>query len=330
MRVLVVGAGRMGAIRVEDLVTDPRVEKVIIANRNEGRARALADLHGAEVAPWSAMADIDADATVVAVGTDAHDEVLGATLPKGRPVLCEKPIALSLEGTQAAIDLAKKHNAGFQIGFQRRFDQPIRAIREAVEADEMGTLYSMTMTAHDMTPSGREFMAGSGGIFRDMHVHDFDLVRWITDSEVEQVYATQAVCEFPDFGDFDDGDVSAISLNTVSGVQVLISGTRHGALGHDVRMEVFGSKNSVSAGLNSRTPLHAMEGGLGMNTDAYHGFVDRFRDAFLNETRAFVSFAAGEIENPCPPDSALESLRVALACDESIRTGQVVKVQTVS
>jgi myo-inositol 2-dehydrogenase/D-chiro-inositol 1-dehydrogenase len=73
-----------------------------------------------------------------------------------------------------------------------------------------------------------------------------------------------------------------------------------------------------------------MEGGLGMNTDAYHGFVDRFRDAFLNETRAFVSFAAGEIENPCPPDSALESLRVALACDESIRTGQVVKVQTVS
>jgi len=140
MRVLVVGAGRMGAIRVEDLVTDSRVEKVIIANRNEDRARALADLHGAEVAPWSTMAEVDADATVVAVGTDAHDEVLGATLPKGRPVLCEKPIALSLEGTQAAIDLAKKHNAGFQIGFQRRFDQPIRAIREAVEADQMGTL----------------------------------------------------------------------------------------------------------------------------------------------------------------------------------------------
>lgn len=162
-----------------------------------------------------------------------------------------------------------------------------------------------------------------------MHVHDFDLIRWLTGSEVERVSATRAVRENQDYADFDDADVSSVIAVTTNGIQVIITGTRHDALGHDVRLEAFGSKDSVSAGLNSRTPLRAMEGELALNVNPYRGFVDRFRDAFRNETESFVSFARGDIANPCPPDSALESLRIAIACEESIASGASVRVSDV-
>ena len=330
MRVLVIGAGRMGAIRVEDLVADPRVDEVLVANRTPEHATALAARFGAQTVPWTSAAEAPADAVVVAVGTDAHEALLGSVLPRGQAVLCEKPIALTLSGTQAVIDTAAAHGTDLQIGFQRRFDAAIRAVRDDIASGRLGTLYSLTMTAHDHTPSQRAFIAGSGGIFRDMHVHDLDLVRWLTGGEVATVYATKTVREHRDYADFDDADVSAIHAVTVGGVPVLITGTRHDALGHDVRLEAFGSLDSVSAGLNARTPLRTMERDLPLNVDPYTGFVDRFRDAFRNETHSFVSLALGEIANPCPPDSALESLRLAIACEQSAASGTPVDVTQVT
>jgi myo-inositol 2-dehydrogenase/D-chiro-inositol 1-dehydrogenase len=329
MKILVVGAGRMGSIRAEDLAADPRVTELSITNRNSERAGQLAESTGAQVVAWESMAESAPDAVVVAVGTDAHDHVLAHLLPLGLPVLCEKPVALTLEGTQQAIDLAGAHGSRLQIGFQRRFDSAIRGVYDAIQSGNMGTLYSLAMTSHDHMPSGKEFMAGSGGIFRDLHVHDFDLVRWLTSSDIKTVYATKAVREHHDYAEFDDADVSMINVVTHSGVQVTISGARHDAVGHDVRLVAFGSLNSLSAGLNQRTPLNTVEQDLALTTRPYTGFVDRFREAFRNETHSFVSFAAGEIDNPCPADSALESLRVAIAAEESIATGCAVDVSAI-
>lgn len=329
MRVLVVGAGRMGAIRVEDLVADPRVDEVLVANRNAARAADLATTWGATAIPWDEITTSGADAVVVTVGTDAHAATLRDVLPLRLPVLCEKPIAMSLAETESVIALAESHGSTMQIGFQRRFDDAIRNVYDCIVSGDMGTLYSLTMTAHDIAPSPREFIAGSGGIFRDLHVHDFDLVRWLTGSEVETVYATKAVREYKDYAEFDDADVSSIIAVTTSGVQVIIGGARHDARGHDVRLEAFGSNDSVSAGLNSRTPLRAVDADLDFSENPYRGFVDRFREAFRSETAAFVSFARNEIANPCPPDSALESLRIAIACEQSIATRAAVRVAEV-
>ena len=124
---------------------------------------------------------------------------------EGFPVLCEKPIAMTISATEYAIDLAARSRTGLQIGFQRRFDESIRAVHDAINNGSLGTLYSLTMTSRDHTPSAREFIAGSGGIFRDLHVHDFDLVRWLTGSEVETVVATKAVREHMDYADFEIG-----------------------------------------------------------------------------------------------------------------------------
>ena len=329
MRVLVIGAGRMGRLRAQDLVTDDRIGQVLITNRTAARADAVAAELGALSTPWDALPRDVADAYVVTVGTDAHDAVLSQILPFGKPVLCEKPIALTTEATSAFIDLAATHDTPLQIGFQRRYDPGIRAIYERITRGDVGTLYALNMQSRDHFPSDRAFIAGSGGIFRDLHVHDFDLVRWLTSSEVATVYARSAVREHMHYRAFDDADVSAILATTSNGVQVSIQGARHDALGHDVRLEVFGSRDSAAAGLNERTPIRTVDGNLMLPADVYAGFIDRFREAFARETSAFIAFAQGSEPNPCPPSAALESLRIAIACEQSIARGAPVDIAEV-
>jgi myo-inositol 2-dehydrogenase/D-chiro-inositol 1-dehydrogenase len=266
------------------------------------------------------------DAYVVATATDSHIGLLDELIPLGKPILCEKPISLTVEDTDLVIEDCKKFGTQIQVGFQRRFDPPINKAAKMVASGELGTLYLMHMYAHDHLPSTLEFLEGSGSIYRDLHVHDFDLIRWITQSEISKVYATQAVREHKQYAKYDDADVSLISLTTASGVQVAITGTRHNPVGHDVRIEVFGSKDSISVGLNPKTPIHDIDGQLNFAGVRYKGFIERFREAFAAETAAFHEFAQGKIANPCPPESAREALRVAIACEESIKTGGAVTI----
>jgi myo-inositol 2-dehydrogenase/D-chiro-inositol 1-dehydrogenase len=233
---------------------------------------------------------------------------------------------LTVEETDSVIADCKKFGTQIQVGFQRRFDPPISKAAKLVASGEVGTLYTMHMYAHDHLPSTLEFLEGSGSIYRDLHVHDFDLIRWITQSEISKVYATQAVREHKQYEKYSDADVSLISVTTASGVQIAITGTRHNPVGHDVRIEIFGSKDSLAVGLNQKTPIHDIDGEMIFAAIRYQGFIERFRDAFAAETAAFYQFVAGKIPNPCPPESAREALRVAIACEESIRTGQSISL----
>lgn len=330
MRIAVIGAGRMGAIRVTDLSHDARVSQILVTNRTASRAQELGDTYGARVVEWGDPELEKADAFIITTGTDTHVEHLTRLLPLGRPILCEKPIALTLRETAQMIDLAQFSGAELQIGFQRRFDSGMRDLHDAVRSGAVGTVYTLTLTAHDHTPSAREFIAGSGGIYRDMHVHDFDQLRWITGEEITQVFASSAVREHHQYAEFDDADSTMIHAITQGGIQAAITGSRHNPVGQDVRVELFGSLDTRTAGLTSRTPLHPADGDLAIAIDPYSGFVDRFRAAFAEETRSFISMASGTLPNPCPPESALESLRVAIACEISARTGAPVMVADVT
>jgi myo-inositol 2-dehydrogenase/D-chiro-inositol 1-dehydrogenase len=180
MRIVVVGAGRMGVIRAEDLAADGRVDEIVVTNRNAARAEELAARVGGTVSPWGDWPE--ADAYAVTTATDTHAELIADLAQRGKPLLVEKPLAMTLQETDALI--AMSTNAPMQIGFQRRFDVGIRRIREAIESGRLGVLYTMTLTAHDMTPGSADYIAGSGGTFRDMLVHDLDLARWLGDAEI--------------------------------------------------------------------------------------------------------------------------------------------------
>ena len=324
MRIAVIGAGRMGAIRAEDLISG--LAEVTLFNRRDEVAKELAQKLNCSSAEYSDLLKLDFDGYVVATTTNSHIAILDQLIPLGKPILCEKPISLTVEETDAVIEKCAMFGTEIQVGFQRRFDPPISLAAKKVSAGEAGTLYAMHMYAHDHQPSTLEFLEGSGSIYRDLHVHDFDLVRWITQSEIVKVYATQAVREHQQYAKYNDADVSLISLTTESGVQVAITGTRHNPVGHDVRFELFGSKDSIAVGLNLKTPIHDIEGQIGFNKIRYTGFIERFRQAFTEESHAFIKFVEGNTPNPCPPISARQALRVAIACEESIKSGVAIKV----
>ncbi len=285
--------------------------------------------------PWGEWPD--ADAYAVTTTTDTHADLLETLVPRGRPLLVEKPLAMTLAETDALIALAS--DVTMQIGFQRRFDTGIRRIKDAIESGRLGVLYTLTLVAHDKTPGSAEYIASSGGTFRDMLVHDLDLARWLSDTEIESVYATGTVRNHPDYAAADDHDVVAVHLTMSSGVPVLISGTRHDPVGHDIRMEAFGSRDSISAGLDHRTPIRVAEAGAepqyletyftGGAADPYAGFMDRFRAAFAAEACAFVDVVRGERENPCPPEESRAALAAAIACEVSAREGRPVGIAEV-
>jgi myo-inositol 2-dehydrogenase/D-chiro-inositol 1-dehydrogenase len=329
MRVVVIGAGRMGGIRAEDLAADGRVTELLIANRSSQRAEKLAADLGARSLPWGEVATTDADAYVMALATDAHADLLQTLLQRGVPMLCEKPIALTLRETEHICSLATASGAPLQIGFQRRFDPAIKQARLAIERGELGTLYDISLTSRDHTPPDRFFLPGSGGIFRDLHVHDLDLIAWLTDSPIETVQATAQIRGEGPYAEFEDFDTTRIVTRSESGVLASICGSRHDARGHDVRLEVFGSKDAISAGINPRTPLHILDDpGVLIDQDPYTGFIDRFRTAFRSETRSFVDLVLGA-DNPCPPEAATESLRAAIACEIAVRDGGAITVRDV-
>lgn len=330
MRVLVIGAGRMGEIRATDLAADPRVDEVVITNRTKRRAEDVADRLGIQALDWQEALKVPADAVVVATATDAHGQLLDAFLDRGAPLLCEKPIAMTIGETERICARVEETGTKMQIGFQRRFDAGIARARRVVVDGGIGQVYDLVLASRDHTPPSREFLSGSGGIFRDLHVHDLDLVAWITGSPIATIQATAAVRGDGDYAEYDDADITRIIAVTESGIPASITGARHDARGHDVRLELFGSRDSISAGLTPRTPLRVLdEPGATLDVDSYGGFIDRFRDAFRAETAAFVDLVLGG-KNPCPPQAALDAMRAAVACEWSARSGARVRVAEVT
>jgi myo-inositol 2-dehydrogenase/D-chiro-inositol 1-dehydrogenase len=329
MRVGVFGLGRMGARRAEFLAAHAAVDELVVANRAEARGREIAARLGAEWLPLAAALEAPLDAAVVATSTATHADFLERLVHRGVPVLCEKPLAVTVEESRRLAQLVEHTGVPVQMGFQRRHDPAYRAARDAVASGALGTLYSLRLAAHDADPSPEDYIPTSGGIFRDMHVHDFDLVRWLTGEEIVQVFATGSVRAWERFARHDDVDTTAIALRTASGIPVVVTGARHDPLGYDSRAELFGSTDSISVGLTRHTPLRAVEGGS-PEPPVPVGFLDRFDDAFRIETETFVDVARRLAENPCAPADALAALRVAEACDLSRREQRAVELGEVA
>ena len=232
--------------------------------------------------------------------------------------------------TDRLIELIDTHHTMVQVGFQRRFDPEVVAAKARIDAGELGTLYAMHAFSHDHQPSSPEFMSQAGDIFADLLVHDFDLIAWLMGSPIERVFASLDVREHTQYGaradGLPDGDVAMVHAVLANGVQVAISGTRHDPVGHDVHMEVFGSADSITVGVNQRTPLHAVHGGLTMGVNPYVGFVDRFRAAFAAETASFIHTVSNAGPSLCPATDARRAFQVAQACSHSAATGQPVTI----
>lgn len=330
MRIAVLGTGRLGSFRAGVLSELPAVEEVLVGNRTVERAEELACEIGGTAGSIEEAIEARPDAVFVSLATELHADVLHRCIDAGLTIFCEKPVAPTLAETEAVIEHAREAGVGIQVAFQRRQDPDYRRAYEEIARGDVGTLYSLRITAHDAEPAPEEFISLSGGTYRDLHVHDFDLARWLTGLEVETVYAVGGVRGFERYARRGDADNTAILMNMSDGLPVLVTGARHNPRGHDFRLEVFGSEDSISVGDDSLSQPRSVEPGTAApGKGPYRDFIERFEECLRRETGAFTEFVAGERENPCPPDASLEALRVAVACEVSDREGRPVRVAEV-
>ena len=332
MNVGLIGAGRIGALHARTLRKHPEVDALRITDMDRERAVQVAAEVGAEVATSNEELARWADALIITAATSAHAELIHLAADAGIATFCEKPITLDLESTDGVIKHVESAGILLQIGFQRRFDVGFREARRLVQAGDLGRLYIVRLATHDPEPPHAAYIATSGGIYRDLHIHDFDAVRWVTGQEVEEVYATGSILGGDDiFEQYDDVDAAAAVLRLRDGALAILSGTRHDPRGYDVRMELFGAADSVVVGWDSRTPLRSVEPGVpAPSQPEYPHFMNRFATAYEAELSHFIEAALGRAENPCPGGEAREALRISEAAALSLAERRPVRLEEIS
>ncbi|MBF6191035.1 Gfo/Idh/MocA family oxidoreductase [Nocardia sp. CDC186] len=325
------GTGRIGTSHAETLKKLPNVATVLVADADADRARTTAAVLGVEFAPdLDTLFAADLDGLIITTTTDSHPGLILRAVDAGIPVFCEKPVAADITGTLAVVDHLRNSPVPVQIGFQRRFDAGYRAAREAIRSGRLGWLHTLRATTLDPAPPPAEYIARSGGLFRDCGVHDFDIIRWVTGREIVEVYALGANRGEAFFAEADDVDTGAVLLRLDDGALATVSLTRYNGAGYDVRLEALGSKGNAIVGLDDRAPLTSVEPDRSPSPyPPYSGFMERFRPAYAEELAAFIEVATGRLENPCTPAEALEAFYVAEACELSRREGRAVEIAKV-
>ena len=330
MKVALLGAGRIGQLHARSLAAEPAVSELLVADADPARAEALADQSRATAVASAEDAIERADALVIAAATDAHASLVRAGLDRRLPIFCEKPLALELEETAELVGRVEEAGVPLQLGFQRRFDSGYREARRLVESGELGTLYAVRLATHDPEPPHEAYIPASGGIFRDLAIHDFDIVRWLTGAEVEEVHATGAVVAFDVFARYGDVDTAVASFRLSNGSLGVLTAARHDPLGYDVRAELFGSRDSVAVGLGPRAPIRSVEPGVPPpEGPAWRNFLMRFDTAYRDEIATFLQVAQGELPSPCTARDGLEAMRIAVAATRSLHERRPVALAEV-
>jgi myo-inositol 2-dehydrogenase/D-chiro-inositol 1-dehydrogenase len=333
IRIALLGCGRIGAMHAVNIAAHPRTRLAAVYDINRSTAESVAALTGAPVMESAAavFASADVDAVLIATATDTHADLLEQAVAAGKPVLCEKPIDLSLARVNRCAAAISGTTLPIQIGFVRRFDPGHKAVHDAVRAGDIGELHQVIVTSRDpgLAPDG--YLKVSGGILRDMTIHDFDMARFILGEEPVEVFATGARLVSPSLMEsLRDYDTVTVVMTTTSGRQAIIINSREAAYGYDQRVEAFGSKGLAVS--ENRRPHHMTRSGRAFTERAaplLHFFIERYQEAFEAEVSAF----AEAVETGRPAVVGFEDGRLALVLAEgaikSIAEHRVVKVTEV-
>ena len=327
LRFAVLGAGRIGQVHARAITSVPGAELVAIAEPFEAPAKAAQAAFGCAIRSIDEIAAAgDIDAVVICTPTDTHADLIEKFVRAGKHVFCEKPVDLDVARVKTALATVKAEGGTLMVGFNRRFDPDFMALKAAIDAGRVGEVEMITITSRDPGAPPAEYIKVSGGIFRDMTIHDFDVARWLLGEEVETVYAAASVLTDPKIGDLGDYDSATVVLRTASGKQCTISNSRRASYGYDQRIEVLGSKGLVSARNTHEANIELADGAGFSRPPLLNFFMTRYTAAYANEIAAFCKAVADGTPTPTTGEDGLKALELAEAALTSARTGAVVKV----
>jgi myo-inositol 2-dehydrogenase/D-chiro-inositol 1-dehydrogenase len=327
-RFALIGAGRIGRIHAANLAALPGAELACVADTDAAAADTLARMHGARVvsAP-QAIADDSIDALLIASSTDTHADLIEAGVRGGKPIFCEKPLDLDLERAARCLAVADAAGTLLHLGFNRRYDPGFARIRNEIAGGGIGTLATLAITSRDPAPPPLEYVRRSGGLFRDMMIHDFDMARWMMGEEPVQVYARGACFVDPGVEAVGDVDTAAAMLITASGRICQITNSRRCSFGYDQRIEAFGELGMLRAENATATRVTRADR-VGFTTEpALPFFLERYAEAYRLELADFLKALAGEPVQLATGRDGVRALAIADAAQRSHDTGLPVNVQ---
>ncbi|WP_151720528.1 inositol 2-dehydrogenase [Gemmobacter serpentinus] len=324
------GAGRIGKVHAKAVTGDPQAQLVAVADAFPAAAQAIADQYGCDVRTIEAIETAkDIDAVVICTPTDTHADLIERFVKAGKAVFCEKPIDLSLARVKQCLEVVRAHKGTLMVGFNRRFDPHFRAVRDQIDAGAIGKVEMVVITSRDPGAPPVEYIGRSGGIFRDMTIHDFDMARFLLGEEVTEVAATAAVLVDPAIGEAGDFDSVQVMLKTASGRQAVISNSRRATYGYDQRIEVHGSEGLVSAE-NQRPVSIEVANAKGYTRPPLHDFfMTRYTEAYAAEIASFIAALAGKGSASPSGEDGLIALALADAAVKAVAEKRTVLVSEV-
>jgi len=325
----VIGAGRIGQIHASNAARNPGVTLAGIADAIPEAAQKLAsDLAASVVTVESIFADPAIDAVLIGSSTDTHADLIQRSAKAGKHIFCEKPVDLDLKRARECEEIVKASGKACLIGFQRRFDPTFAALKARIEAGEIGQLEALSVISRDPGAPPVAYLQRSGGIFKDMLIHDFDIFRWILGEEAATVYATASALTDPAIAsEANDADTTAVTLRTVSGKLAQIHTSRRAAYGYDQRFEVLGSKGMLQAGNHRPTEVVASGPDVVSTDKPEHFFLQRYEKAYRNELDHFIAVLAGQEKLRVSIEDGVKALELADAATTSWRENRIVQLR---
>ena len=333
MKIGLIGAGRIGQLHAE-----------LLTYHVPGAAiKTAAEINMADVKEWAKQLNIlnlttdysdilndsEIEAVLICSSTDTHAHMIIEAAKAGKHIFCEKPIDFNIKKIRQALNSVKEAGVKLQIGFNRRFDHNFKKVRELVESGKVGDVHIVKITSRDPAPPPIEYVKVSGGIFLDMTIHDFDMARYLSVSEVEEVYAQGAVLIDPAIGQVGDVDTAIITLKFKNGAMGVIDNSRQAVYGYDQRVEIFGSKGYVEVknDFPDSAKLSTAEGVV--SAKPHYFFLERYKMSYVEELKAFVDAVAKDKEPPVTGNDGLQPVLIGVAALKSLKEKKPVKIEEV-
>ena len=332
LKIGLLGAGRIGRLHgtnIQTRINDAEVEILADPFLNE-EMRAWAESIGIPRCtndPEDVFHDAEVDAVMICSSTNTHADFIIKAAEAGKHIFCEKPIHTDPAEIERALAAVEKAGVLLQVGFVRRFDRSHRAVRDTVASGRLGKPMVVKVCSRDPEAPPMEYVKVSGGIFLDMMIHDFDMVRYLSGSEVTEVSAVGAVLTDPQFADYDDVDTAIVTLKFANGAIGVIDNCRRAPYGYDQRVEVLCEKGCVSDRNHLENEAVIATAERMESAKPTWFFLERYNDAFVSEVEAFVSCIRMGSEPPVTGMDGLEPVRIALAAKQSLKEGRPVKLR---
>jgi len=330
LRFGLLGAGRIGRVHAKAITGNPDARLSAVADAVAPAAAEVAAQYGCEVRTIEAIeAAADIDAVVICTPTDTHADLIERFARAGKAVFCEKPVDLDVARVKSCIKVARDQGATLMVGFNRRFDPDFTAVKAQIDAGAIGTVEMVTITSRDPGAPPYDYISRSGGIFRDMTIHDFDMARWLLGEEPETVLAAASVLVDPRIGELGDFDSVNVILRTAKGRQAIITNSRRASYGYDQRIEVHGSLGAVAAANTHEARIEVATAKGFTRPPLLDFFMTRYTAAYAAEIAAFIAAVRDGTAPPTTGEDGLMSLALADAALKSVAEGRAVAVSEI-